>query len=106
MSMPRLLFGSSCCCCPSRALLPGTDFCFYDGVRGSFFRFRVFSLDFSVSPIWPLLFATSGLFVAAAFHLRRFTWADRQRPLLETSPLDRSLWGQLSEINDALHRIF
>src|SRR5205085_2094267 len=48
--------------------------CFYDGLRGSFFRFRVFCLDFSVSPIWPLLFAIAGLFIVAAFHLRRLTW--------------------------------
>ncbi|HYZ72980.1 MAG TPA: hypothetical protein VE641_07860, partial [Chthoniobacterales bacterium] len=91
---------------PVASLLFWYRLCFYDGVRGSFFRFRVFSLDFLVSPIWPCLFATAGLFIVALFHLRRLTWASRQRPLLETSTLDRSLWGQLGEINDALHRVF
>ena len=82
------------------------ELCFEQGLRGTFFRYRILSLSFPVSPIWPPLLATLGIFVVAVLHLRRLTWASRQRPILETSTLDQSLWGQLGKLNDALGRVF
>jgi hypothetical protein len=83
-----------------------SQLCFEGGARGPFFTFRVLSLAFPVSPIWPLLLGAMGFFIVAFFHLRRLTWADRQRPELETSTLDASVWGQLGEANNALDRVF
>jgi len=80
--------------------------CFAAGARGPFFKFRVLSLAFPVSPIWPLLLGAMAFFIIAFFHLRRLTWAERQQPVLETSTLDESLWGTLKEAYDALERAF
>lgn len=76
-----------------------------NGVDGWLLCYRAFSLATPVSPILPLLFASGALFALAFFHLRRFTWADRQQPVLETAMFDETLWGQFSDLKLRLESV-
>lgn len=80
-------------------------FCCANGVKGQLVCFRAFTLSPPVSPVWPLLLSAVALFVIALFHLRRFTWADRQQPLLNTALFDESLWNQFGGLEKRLDRI-
>jgi hypothetical protein len=89
---------------PIAGLILWHRLCFDANARGPFFTFRVLGLMFPISPIWPLLLGSLAFFLVAAFNLRRLTWADRQHPVLETSALDGSLWGQLAQTSQSLDR--
>jgi hypothetical protein len=99
-----LQFGLLSLACAGLYLWHGA--CFDQSASSIFFRFRVLSLSFPISPVWPLLLGTSGLFAIAFFHLRRLTWAHWQKPELDTKTLDMALWGQLEKAEDTLDRIF
>ena len=79
--------------------------CCATGVRGWFVCFRSFTLSIPVSPIWPLLLSALALFVIGFFHLRRFTWVERQQPSLNTSTFDEFLWGQFGILKSRLNRV-
>ena len=79
--------------------------CFQYGARGPFFRFRVLSLAFPVSPLWPVLLAAVAYFIVSFFHLRRLTWAHREKPALPTQRLDIHLWGRLGDAYDEMDRV-
>jgi hypothetical protein len=76
--------------------------CCDNGVTGYMLCFRTLALASPVSPILPLLLVGCGLFALSYFHLRRFTWGDRRRPLLNTSIFDVALGNSFHRIKDRL----
>ncbi len=76
--------------------------CCTSGVSGYMFCFRTLTLAFPVSPICPLLLASSGLFALSYFHLRRFTWGHRRLPYLDTSVFDAALCNEFQQIKSRL----
>jgi hypothetical protein len=76
--------------------------CCDNGSPGALLCLRTIQLASPVCPMWPLLFATCGLFALAYFHLRRFTWGDRRQPHLETSLFDQALCNEFSNLKGKL----
>jgi hypothetical protein len=106
----RFLYGTLCLrllgfVIPLVALFFWSRLCFAPGVEGPLFCYRALSLSAPISPAWPLLLSSATLFVVAFFHLRRFTWADRQQPGFETTTLDSALWGRLHETKNHLDHL-
>ncbi len=78
--------------------------CCTSGNAGYLMCFRVFSLSAPLSPVWPLLISGCGLFALCYFHLRRFTWAYRRQPHLDTSLFDQLLPSEFGRLKEGLEQ--
>ena len=78
--------------------------CCYPGFAGYLLCYRTLSLTAPLSPVWPLLISGCGLFALCYFHLRRFTWAYRRQPHLNTSTFGGPLLlsDEFSRLKDGL----
>ena len=87
---------------PLAGLLCWCMSCVSGSVSGWLFCFRALTLAPPTSPTLPVVLSGLAFFALAFLHLRRFTWAQRQQPLLEVSMLDDDFNGHLGDARDRI----